>query len=563
MTNIFFLVLRRMRLPLIVLVTVYSIATLGMTLIPGVTDTGEAWQMSFFHAFYFVSFMGTTIGFGEVPYEFTDMQRSWVLVCIYTSVIAWLYGIGSLLRLVQDESFLQAVAWRKFQNSIKRIDTDFYIICGFGETGEMINQGLCGLGIQTVIIDRDKTRIANLELGSFLISPIALTADITDPNNLMLAGINHSHCRGVITVTNNDHTNLQVAVASKLVNKSIRVFSRSEIEDEAKNMSSFGTDVIINPYLTFAHRLKMLATKPQLYKIQSWFINQYNSENSITEFEEDGLKTDHWIICGYGRLGKAIHNALAEEVTKITIITPDPIASGAPNGTIVGRGTEAETLTEAEIESADVIIAASEDDANNLSTIMTAKQIKPTIFTVARSSNEANKTLFKHAKCHYIMRRSLVVANEALTTISRPLVTKFIKFSSSLTEAETILLAEQIHDLTGNREPVTWRLYVDIKNSPDLVEFIENGASVSIGNLCEHEHFKSDRCIPLLLHRNGVSHVMPEAKEPIEIGDQLLVCGPRGRILLPQRLQQNTELLDTLLNDNKRYIPLLRWFARH
>jgi len=139
MGNIFFLVLRRMRLPLIVLVIVYSIATLGMTLIPGVTPEGETWHMSFFHAFYFVSFMGTTIGFGEIPHEFTDMQRSWVLLCIYTSVISWLYGIGSLLKLAQDETFLQAVARRTFARSISKIDTPFYIICGYGETGEMIN----------------------------------------------------------------------------------------------------------------------------------------------------------------------------------------------------------------------------------------------------------------------------------------------------------------------------------------------------------------------------------------------------------------------------------------
>jgi len=107
------------------------------------------------------------------------------------------------------------------------------------------------------------------------VPPIALVADITDPNNLTHAGIQHPKCRGVIAVSNNDHTNLQVAVVSKLVSQSTKVISRSEIEDEAKNMASFGTDVIINPYLTFAQRLKLLATKPQLFKLQSWFINQH------------------------------------------------------------------------------------------------------------------------------------------------------------------------------------------------------------------------------------------------------------------------------------------------
>ena len=71
MSDIFFLVLRKMRTPLIALISTYAIATLGMTLIPGIDDQGNIWHMSFFHAFYFVSFMGTTIGFGEIPYAFT------------------------------------------------------------------------------------------------------------------------------------------------------------------------------------------------------------------------------------------------------------------------------------------------------------------------------------------------------------------------------------------------------------------------------------------------------------------------------------------------------------
>jgi len=249
-------------------------------------------------------------------------------------------------------------------------------------------------------------------------------------------------------------------------------------------------------------------------------------------------------------------------VDKITIITPDPIASRAPDDAIVGRGTEAETLIEAGIEDASGILAASEDDANNLSIIMTAKQLKPNIVTIARASKEANNMLFEHADCHYIMRRSLVVANEALTSISRPLVTKFIKFSSSLTEGETNQLARRIEKLIGKREPVTWRLSVDINNSPELVDFIESGQSITVGKLCHHEQVLSGSCIPLLLMRDGVSHVMPADDDEIIVGDQLLVCGPRNVALLPQRLQHNIELLDTLVNKKTRYIPLLRWLGR-
>ncbi|MCH2190555.1 MAG: NAD-binding protein [Gammaproteobacteria bacterium] len=562
MTNIFFLVLRRMRMPLIVLVSVYSVATLGMTLIPGVTPSGDAWRMTFFQAFYFVSFMGTTIGFGEIPHEFTQLQRSWVLVCIYTSVIAWLYGIGSLLRLVQDESFLHAVSWRNFQQSIKKIDTPFYIICGYGETGEMINHGLTDLGIQTVILDVEKERISSLELGNFLVSPIAVTADITDPDNLVKAGINHAFCKGLIAVTNHDHINLQVAVAGKLVNNKIKLISRSEIEDEAKNMASFGTDLIINPYLVFARRLRMLITTPGLFQIQHWFINQYANEGITQDLTENGLPAGNWVICGYGRFGKAIHEAIGDVVDNVTIVTPDPISDRAPDNSIVGRGTEADTLLEANLRSADVIVAASEDDANNLSIVMTAKQLNSEIITIARSSKEANKTLFNHANCHYTLRRSLVVANEVLTYISRPLVTKFIRFSGSLSENEVSQLLNEIDRLTGLKEPITWRLVITPESSPELVDFLSNGVVTTLGQISESNRVNHSRCLPLLLLRDGISTVLPSLDEQIEIGDQILFCGPKGSTLLPQHLQHNTELLDTLINNNKHYIPLLRWLQR-
>ena len=69
-SQIIYLILRRLRTPLIVLVCVYAVSVLGFVLIPGVDDQGNPWKMDFFHAFYFVSYMGSTIGFGELPYPF-------------------------------------------------------------------------------------------------------------------------------------------------------------------------------------------------------------------------------------------------------------------------------------------------------------------------------------------------------------------------------------------------------------------------------------------------------------------------------------------------------------
>ena len=99
-----FLILRRMRAPLITLITIFAVSVLGLTLIPGRDETGQPVRMGFFDAFYFMSYTATTIGFGEIPYPFTDAQRLWVMVTIYITVVGWAYAISALLTLLQEAS---------------------------------------------------------------------------------------------------------------------------------------------------------------------------------------------------------------------------------------------------------------------------------------------------------------------------------------------------------------------------------------------------------------------------------------------------------------------------
>ena len=69
------IVIRRLRWPFLVIVLTFSISILGMVLIPGQDDQGNVYHLNFFDAFYFVSYMASTIGFGESPYAFTYSQK--------------------------------------------------------------------------------------------------------------------------------------------------------------------------------------------------------------------------------------------------------------------------------------------------------------------------------------------------------------------------------------------------------------------------------------------------------------------------------------------------------
>src|ERR1700709_2305512 len=115
-----FLVLRRMRVPLIVPIVIFAVSVLGLTLIPGRDPAGQPYRMSFFDAFYVMSYTASTIGFGEIPYPFTYNQRMWVTISIYLTVVGWAYAIGSLLALVQERSFRQALALQHFSRKVER-----------------------------------------------------------------------------------------------------------------------------------------------------------------------------------------------------------------------------------------------------------------------------------------------------------------------------------------------------------------------------------------------------------------------------------------------------------
>ena len=101
MNSIFFLILRRLRAPLITLIVSYGIAVFGFTLMPGLDAEGRPWHMSIFEAFYVISYTATTIGFGEIPYAFSQDQRLWMTFSIYLTVISWFYAIGKIIALAQ------------------------------------------------------------------------------------------------------------------------------------------------------------------------------------------------------------------------------------------------------------------------------------------------------------------------------------------------------------------------------------------------------------------------------------------------------------------------------
>ena len=584
--NVIFLVLRRMRRPLIALIVVYAISTFVLTLIPGIDPDGNPWKMSIFQAFYFVSFMGSTIGFGEIPYPFTDEQRYWVLVCIYTSVVAWLYAIGSMLTLIQEATFRQSVTMQQFSRSIRRLKSPFFIICGYGDTGRMLTKGLTDLGFIVVVLDKNENDIKAIPLSDFKAPVYSLNADFSVPEVLIRAGIKkRKYCQGIVALSPDDHTNLKVAVATKSLNQDLLTVTRAEDEKEIANLKSFDTDVIINSNELFAERLVAAMDNPTGEAIARWLINQQQVDLEKVDMPEDQdeeVKTNtqknannidssthavprsgRWIICGYGRFGRTLKNYLDAQQVETIIVEESGSAADLPKDFIDGKGTEADTLEKAGIYEAVGLIAGTKDDANNLSILLTAKNMNDRLFTVGRLNELNNLLLYSSAKPNMTLRNRQLMSDAILTRITRPLVTRFLRELPKLSAKRTRKLYSRIALLTAGERPVTWRIAINSKEAPAITETLEKSHTITLKQLLSNPlSGHAGRSCCLMIRRSGHIEIMPDEDIELMLNDEILLCGTKSESRYTKWQTRNIELLENNIFEKCHTIPLLRWLKR-
>jgi voltage-gated potassium channel len=533
MNQVIFLILRRMRAPLVVIIIAYAVSILGLVLIPGVDDAGNPWHMDFFHAFYFVSYMATTIGFGEIPYAFTDAQRMWVVVTVYLTVVAWLYAIGKILTLIQDPAFKQAVVEQAFARGVRHMGEAFYIVCGYGDTGSILVRAMAERNMRSVVVDRCQERINELELENLRLAVPGVCADASLVATLKEAGLRNKYCAGVVALTDDDQVNLKIAITTKLLHPGIKVICRAETGDAVDNMASFGTDRIINPYYTFANRLALALHSPGTHLLYDWLTGVPGAPLPAPLYPPHGT----WILCGYGRFGKAVKAYLEQEGVDTVIVEADPEGTDCVGMCVIGRGTEAETLNEANIATAVGIVAGTDEDANNLSIIMTASELNPDLFMVARQNKSDNHDIFQAALLDLVMQRSEIIARDILAMLTTPLLDDFLHLILNESNDWANEQVSRISAVIGEEVPDIWHYTIDEENTPAICNVLQHGGRVTLDELSRDPRDYSEHlpCLPLLIMRGQQEKILfPEGDLVLEEDDKLLFA---GRIDAYQRMK--------------------------
>lgn len=524
MNAVFFIFLRRMRVPLVVLIAAYAVAIGGLVLVPGVDADGRPWRFDFFHAFYFISYTASTIGFGEIPHAFSPAQRMWVTFSIYLTVLSWLYAFGAILALLQDPAFRRAIAEQRFERAVARLTEPFYIVCGFGETGAMTARMLLRLKYRVVAIDRDPERIAALDLIEWGVDLPALCADYRDPGRLLLAGLRHPQCRGLVTVSSDDEANVEAALAARLLNPRLRVVCRTQSEAARAKLPSFSTDEVVDAFETFAAQLALALNKPSAHALYEALGSLPGEPLPALLEPPRGL----WLICGYGRFGSTVARHLQAEGIAVRVIEPNERV--APPGALIGVGTSRESLEAAGCCEAVGIIAGSDSDTSNLAIAMTARATNERIFIVARQNNDHNHSLFVAAPVDLIVETSRMLVNRIFADLTNPLLRRFLEHVCAQSEEWSAELHDRLSWMCRGRTPETWEVVIGMTEAPAVAAALAAGRDIELHHLMREPQVREERlpCMALALRRAGALSFLPPDELALQVGDSLLFTGRPG-----------------------------------
>ncbi len=531
-TSTIFLVLRRMRAPLIVLIVIYAVTVLGLTLMPGVDATGKPWKMSIFHAFYFMSYTATTIGFGEIPYAFSDAQRMWVTFSIYLTVIGWAYAIGSMLAMLQDRSFRQALAVRRFAARVRALEEPFVLVAGYGRAGRRLARSLDAVGRRFVVVDVAQDRIDELALEPFRADVPALAIDARNPDHLMLAGLGNPACATVVALTGDDEANLAVTMAAALQHPGLPAIARTESPLIAGRMHVFGEPVVVNPFDLYGDYLRIALRAPSSLQLIEWLAADPEASRPPLRTPPRG----RWIVCGYGRFGAEVAADLRAEGIEVTVIEA-AVATADDPAIITGSVTESDVLASARPQDAAALVAATDNDTTNLSVIAAARKLNPSLYVVARQNQPPNAPLFRAVRVDFAMIASQILVHEILPIITSPLLARFLAAVPGEGDAWAAALVARLETFCGERVPSRWRVRLDVEDAPALLRWFTAKRTLTIGELLRErgEGGNVIPAVPLMLVRGNETVLAPGDAVALAPGDEIVFAGlPSGRRALAQ-----------------------------
>lgn len=224
---------------------------------------------------------------------------------------------------------------------------------------------------------------------------------------------------------------------------------------------------------------------------------------------------DHYIVCGYGRMGQQIVKDLRSENTPHVVIEMNPeqlpklIAQDIPF--IEGNASDDKVLRAAGIERAKGLITVAPSDEDNVFITLSARALNPNLYIVARSIREENENKLKMAGANRVMSPYVFGGRRMAAAVLRPNVLDFLELAFHTEDLR--LNIEEL--LVGERAKMAGKAIgaFDIRS--------ETGATVLA-----------------IKKPSGKTVANPSPSEVVDAGDVLIVMGS------PDQLENARKLTD-------------------
>lgn len=243
-------ILERFQVPIIALILVNTIGTLGFMIID---------DYPFVDAVYQTVFTLTTVGYQET-HPISQEGRLFVVVLILGGVGVWSYAIAVAINVVVSHDLLGRVRDTLMENKARTFKNHF-IIAGYTDITRQVVRSLLRQGVPFMVIDDDPARLAQAdEDGVDEILPL-------NPFfNDSFRRANILHARGIVSAFHDDSDNITVMVTGKILEEEIKraivLLTVAEHQESREKLYKVGATTVILPHELIGQRISAMAIHP-------------------------------------------------------------------------------------------------------------------------------------------------------------------------------------------------------------------------------------------------------------------------------------------------------------
>jgi voltage-gated potassium channel len=214
---------------------------------------------------------------------------------------------------------------------------------------------------------------------------------------------------------------------------------------------------------------------------------------------------DHYILCGYGRMGRIIARELKAKGVSTVVIEQSHATQFDNEGVLIveGDATNDDVLMSAGIGRAKGLVSVLPTDAENLYVVLSARELNPKLFVLARASDEGAEQKMLRAGATRVVSPYLTGGLKIAHTILKPTVMDFIEIA---TKAGSIEIQMEEVPVRKNSKLVGMALY-------------ETGIGKDLGVI-----------VVAIKSGEGVMRFNPTSKTIIQESDTLIALGEVSKL---------------------------------